>query len=97
MQISSGRANRCVRSPDNPAPPGDNDWKAEQRAAQTFAMRKAVHAATQSLGHSSGRPLYKISRARLSGWCDKKSGVPRVPFLDFEPEAEMPRVSDRAL
>ena len=66
---------------DNQARPYDNDRKAGQIAARTFATKKEVRAAGESLAHLSGRPLCRKWIGHRSASCDKKSGTSwDVPF-----------------
>src|SRR5260370_34081516 len=53
----SGPASRCVRSLGNRARPDDSDRKAGLGVARTFAMKRAVRGARESLAHPSARPL----------------------------------------
>ena len=77
-----GPASRCVRSLGNRARQGGTDRRAERREARTSATKREIRAAGEASARLSSRPLGKRWRARLSVWCDKKSGVPwNFPFL----------------
>src|SRR5271170_5225119 len=90
MQISSGPANRCVRSRGNRGRPCDSDRKDARRAARTSATMRAVREAGESSARLSGQPLCRRWRAHRSAFCDKQLGVPwEVPFVGIEPAIEM--------
>src|ERR1700739_3525489 len=80
-RISSGPANRCVRSQDNQVRQGDSGRKAGRRAARTFATMTELHATGEASARLSAQPLCRKWTPRLSVSCDKKLDTSwEVPF-----------------
>src|SRR5262249_61263473 len=78
MRTLSGWANRCGRSPDNPARRGDSDRRAGRRAARTSAMKREIHAAAEWSKRPQDTLLGKRSRAGLSVHYDRRSDVLQI-------------------
>src|SRR5580700_11964239 len=94
----SGQATRCVRSPGNRAPQGDNDPKADQRAARTSAMTREVRAAILASVRLADPPHGRRWKAHQLASFYKTLAVSRasgIPHAVNDQKTIVPRVLDQ--